>query len=147
MFHYGKIIFDLQILILMFIQSERERDYTLYAQVLKSIIKYIFAFNHYNYARWFTIYVDDLMELELVCTNVYKEFCSGNFVIRKTINPFSAIALDQAHKQKNAIFMMVLLVLSVYFLRAWILHWDIERLQIQKYFIGRNCCSKKSCGK
>ena len=74
MFHYWKMIFDLQILILMFIWSQRERDFALYDQVLKSIMKYIFAFNHYNYVRWLTIHVDDLIKLELVCGNVYKEF-------------------------------------------------------------------------
>lgn len=102
MFHYWKMIFDLQVLILMFIRSERERDFPLYVQVLKSAMKYIFAFNHYNYARWLTVHVDDLMKLEEVCPDVYKEFCSGNFVVRKTTNPFSAIALDQAHEQNNA---------------------------------------------
>ena len=71
--------------------------------VLKSIMKYIFAFKHYNYARWLTNHVDDLMKLELVCSNVYKEFCSANFVARKTINPFSATAFNQAHEQNNAI--------------------------------------------
>ena len=101
MFHYWKMI--LQILILTFIRSESERDFTFYVQVLKSIVKYIFVFNHYNYARWLTIHVDDLMKLELVCPNVYKGFCSGNFVVRKTINLFSVIALDQAHEQNNAI--------------------------------------------
>ena len=50
-FHYWKMIFDLQVLILMFIRLERERDFALYLQVLKSIMKYTFAFNHYNYAR------------------------------------------------------------------------------------------------
>ena len=59
MFHYSEMIFDLQILILMFIRSERERDFALYVQVLKSIMQYIFAFSHYNYARWLTIHVDD----------------------------------------------------------------------------------------
>ena len=66
-------------------------------------MKYIFAFKHYNYAGWLIIHVDDLMKLELVCPNDYKQFCSGNFVVRKTINPFSAIALDQAYEQNNAI--------------------------------------------
>ena len=103
MFHYWKMIFDLKVLILMFIRSERQRDFTLYVQVLNSIMKYIFAFNNYSYARWLTIHVDDLMKLELVCPNVYKEFCSGNFVVRKTITSFSVIALDQAHEQNNAI--------------------------------------------
>ena len=81
----------------MFIRLQKERDFALYVQVLKSIMKYNFAFNHYT--RWLTINVGDLMKLELVCPNVYKEFCSGNFFVRKTINPFSAIALDQAHEQ------------------------------------------------
>ena len=91
------MLFDLQILILMFIRLQKERDFALYVQVLKSIMKYNFAFNHYT--RWLTINVGDLMKLELVCPNVYKEFCSGNFFVRKTIKPFSAIALDQAHEQ------------------------------------------------
>ena len=104
MFYYWKKIFDLQILIFMFIRSEIERDFACMSKCLSpSIIKYIFALNHYNYARWLTIHVDDLMKLELVCPNVYKEFCSGNFVVQKTINPFSAIAVDQAHEQNNAV--------------------------------------------
>ena len=103
MFHYWKMIFNLQILILIIIRPEREQYFALYVQVLKSIMKHIFDFNHYNHARWLTIHVDDLMKLELVCPNVYKEFCSGNFVIRKTINPFLAIALDQAHEQNKGI--------------------------------------------
>ena len=88
MFHYWKMIFDLQILILMFIRLEREQDLAFYVQVIKSIMKCIFAFNHHKYIHWFSIHVDDLMKLELVCPNVYKEFCSGNFVTQKTINPF-----------------------------------------------------------
>lgn len=34
---------------------------------------------------------------------VYAEFLKGNFVIRKTQRPFSALAVDQAHEQHNAI--------------------------------------------
>ena len=90
----------------MFIRLEREQDFTFYVQVLKSIIKCIFAFNHYNYARWFTIHVDDLMKL-VRPPNVYTEFRSGNFVVRKTINHFSAIAMDQAHEQNNAIIKVI----------------------------------------
>ena len=85
------------------IRSSCLNIHALHVQVLKLIMKYIFAFNHFNYARWFTIHVDDLMKLELVCPNIYKEFCSGNFVVRKTLNPFSAIVLGRAHEQNNAI--------------------------------------------
>ena len=48
MFHNWKTTFDLQIPILMFIRSERERDFALYIQVIKSIMKHIFAFNYYS---------------------------------------------------------------------------------------------------
>ena len=65
-------------------------------------MKYVFALNHYNYARWLSVHVDDLMKLQIVCHEIYEEFCTGNFVVRKTTNPFSAIALDQAHEQNNA---------------------------------------------
>ena len=103
MFHNWKTTFDLQIPILMFIQSQRKRDFTLYVQVFKSIMNIIFTFNHYNYTQWLTIHVDDLMKLELVFPNVHKEFCSGNFFFRETINSFSAIALNQADEQNNTI--------------------------------------------
>ena len=41
MFRYWKMLFDLQILILMFTRLEREQDFALYVQVLKPIVKYI----------------------------------------------------------------------------------------------------------
>ena len=34
---------------------------------------------------------------------VEAEFKSGNFVVHKTSNKFSAMALDQAHEQNNAL--------------------------------------------
>ena len=103
MFHNWKTTFDLQIPILMFIQSQRERDFTLYVQVLKSIMKIIFTFSHNNYTQWLTIHVDDAIKLELVFPYVHQEFCSANFIFRKTINPFSAIALNQADEQNNTV--------------------------------------------
>ena len=102
MFHYWKLIFDFQILILLFICAQREKNFLLYVHVLKSSMKYIFAFNHYNYARWLSIHVNDLMRLSVTCPDIYDEFMSGKFVLQKTDKPFSAIALDQGHEQKNA---------------------------------------------
>ena len=66
-------------------------------------MKYIFAFNHYSYARWLSIQVDDLLKLEYKCPDVYKEFCNEHFVISKTGDAFSSIALDQAHRQNNVV--------------------------------------------
>ena len=46
MFDYWKMIFDLQTLVLMFLQTEREQDFALYFQLLKSVVKYVSTFNH-----------------------------------------------------------------------------------------------------
>ena len=35
--------------------------------------------------------------------NVAEQFSQGKFVVRKTSRPFSAISVDHAHEQNNAI--------------------------------------------
>ena len=96
MFHYWNMIFGLQVLILQFTPSERQRNFDLYVHVLNSSVKYIFALNHYNYARWL-----DLLKLEYTRPDVYKEFCIGHFVIIKTENLFSSIAIHQCCYKKS----------------------------------------------
>ena len=66
-------------------------------------MKYIFTLNHNNDARWLSLHVDDLLKLEYTCPDAYKEFCNGYFVISKTENLVSSIAINQAHKQNNAV--------------------------------------------
>ena len=43
------------------------------------------------------------MKVEYTCPDVYKEICTEHFVISKAENPFSSIAVNQAHEQNNAI--------------------------------------------
>ena len=100
--HYWKLIFDFQILVLTFIRAQREKNFLLYVHVLKVSVKYIFALNHHRYARWLSEHVDDLMRLPYTCPELYEQFLASNFVLQKTNNPFSAIALDQGHEQNNA---------------------------------------------
>ena len=92
------MIFDLQVLILQVVCSEREKNFNLHVDVLNLSIKYIFALNQYYYAHWVSMHVDDLLKLEYTYLDVYKEFCNGHFVISKTENLFSSIAIDQTHK-------------------------------------------------
>ena len=80
----------------LFIQ--REINFNLYI-VLHSSIKYTFALSHYNYARWLNLLDDDLLKLEYICSDMYKEFCNGIFAVSKSENPFSSMTIDQAHKQ------------------------------------------------
>ena len=63
----------------------------------------MFALDHYRYARWMTIYVKDLLELQLTCPTIYAEFQKGNFVTHKTRHNFSSLANDKVHERLNAI--------------------------------------------
>ena len=56
-----------------------------------------------NYARWLSVHVRDMQQLATKHPDIYREFQKGNFTVRKTMNPFSSMAIDQAHEQANAV--------------------------------------------
>ncbi|CAG9770258.1 unnamed protein product [Ceutorhynchus assimilis] len=101
-FEYWILLLNLEILLLCFVRSIRLGDYVLFKDSLREALPWIFIFNHSNYARWLTIHLRDLEELPTKAPDVFKEFSSGNFVVRKTSNPFSALGVDHAHEQNNA---------------------------------------------
>ncbi len=65
-----------------------------------SLLKYIgcagyfFAFDHYNYARWFSVHISDMSSLS---ASFRQEF-QNNWVVSKTQHGFSSIPIDQAHE-------------------------------------------------
>ena len=61
------------------------------------------AMVHVNYAQWLSVHIEDLAALEETYGDVFRHFSSGAYVARKTKRMFSAIALDQAHEQCNAL--------------------------------------------
>lgn len=64
------MIFDLQVLILQSVCPGIERILKLYVDVLNSPLKYIFALNHYGYARWLNLHVDGLLKLVYKCSDI-----------------------------------------------------------------------------
>ena len=101
MFYYCKIVFDLQVLFLQFVRSDRERNFNLY--VVKFVKKIHFSWNHCNNVRQLSIHIDDLLKLKCTCLYVCKKFCNQYFSISKIGNPLFSIALGQAHEQNNAV--------------------------------------------
>ena len=98
---YWKIIFEVQLGILIFVRSIREGNFKLYLAALYSFLKWYFAFDKYNYARWATIYWSDMASLEITCPTVYNELMQGHFSFLKTKSEFSRMPLDQLHEQNN----------------------------------------------
>ena len=101
MFKYWLTIFNLQIDYLIFVQSLSERNFLLFVNVLKSLVKWFFIFDQYNYARWISVHLQDLIHLPLTCPNIYKEFLNGHIDVQITEKSFSKIHYDHAHEQSN----------------------------------------------
>ena len=64
---------------------------------------WFFALDHYNYSRWIPVHIRDMTTLYLTHPEIYNEFCSAHFTVKKTSHSFSNIAIDEAHEQNNAV--------------------------------------------
>ena len=62
----------------------------------------MFALDHTHYSRWLPVHIRDMSLLSETHPVILAEFLAGKFVVYKTSNKFSAIAIDQCHEQNNA---------------------------------------------
>ena len=95
-------VLELEVLVLEIVRALREGDFLSYVQSVAALVPPMFALDHTNYARWLPVHIRDMASLESNHPTVYQKFLSGAFVVNKTRNPFSSIALDHAHEQENA---------------------------------------------
>ena len=101
-FHFWRIALSLEILLLIFVRSLRDGNFSLYIEVLDEMAPWFFALDHTNYARWLPIHIRDMANLHRMHPDVTTEFQKGHFVVTKTAHSFSKIPTDQAHEQNNA---------------------------------------------
>ena len=101
MFKYWMLIMKFQINYLVFIRSMREDNFKLFVKILMLLIKWFFIFDHYNYIRWLSVHIRDLLSLPITCPQLYQEFERGNFVVQISSREFSRIHYDQAREQSN----------------------------------------------
>ena len=62
-----------------------------------------FALDHTHYSRWLPVHIRDMVTLRARVPDVAEQFSQVKFVVRKTNRPFSAISVNNAHEQNNAI--------------------------------------------
>ena len=97
-----QLIFNVKILLLLFVWSQREADSQLRTDVLRSFMKYYFALDHCNYARWLSVHLFDCKVLKFTAADVFTTFMDDCFTFQKTSTEFSRKPLDQVHEQINA---------------------------------------------
>ncbi|KAJ8375399.1 hypothetical protein SKAU_G00059790 [Synaphobranchus kaupii] len=93
----------MELVIFSLIRAFREANFTLYCQALSELIPYFFANNNVNYARWLPVHLRDMLSLHQIHPELALEFHNGKFVVHKSSREFSAMAIDQAHEQANAL--------------------------------------------
>jgi hypothetical protein len=96
-------ILCLQTLLLAYVRSLRSGSHDLYVSSLLKLVPWFFALDHTHYARWISVHIRDMQALPHMHPSIHDAFNEGKFVVRKTKNKFSSIALDHCHEQNNAI--------------------------------------------
>ena len=95
---YWDIILQIEVFVLIFIRSHREKNFPLYVEALDALMFMYFAVNYYNYSRWVSVHIRDMKSLP---KDVKEDFMK-NWVVQKTCRRFSAVPLAQTHEQENA---------------------------------------------
>ena len=102
LFYFWNMCIKLKSLLMKFLHFQREGVYSAYVDSLAEIILWLFTFDHSHYARWLSVHLHDLSNLQSISPNTYEEFVKGHFVTQKSSHKFSKLAHDQVHEQLNA---------------------------------------------
>ena len=102
-FHFRHLVLSMELTILSLVRAFREANFTLYCHALCAVIPFFFANNNVNYARLRPVHLKDMLSLEHMHPDVFQEFQTVKFIVFTSSRTFSAMAIDQAHEQENAV--------------------------------------------
>ena len=102
MFGYWTLVKQFELHVLLFVRAIRESDFSLYVASLQKLMPWFFAFDRTHYCRWLSVHIQDMISLPHTVPYVYEAFTRGQFTVHKTPRRFSAMSVDQAHEQQNA---------------------------------------------
>ena len=98
MAHYWSLVINLHIEILVFVPSIRG-NFPLFVQSLRNLLKWVFALDHTNYAKWLTIHVFNLISIPTTHPDVYQQMLKGFFSFAKTSFFTNGIRLSPSAEQ------------------------------------------------
>ena len=84
MFKFWFTVLQLQLTVLVFVRSIRTANFQLYVQSLTKLVPWFFSLDHFNYSRWISVHLRDMVTLAHLHPNIYTEFVMGNLTVRKT---------------------------------------------------------------
>ena len=89
-------------MVLTFIRSIRGANFNLPIKSLRNLSPWFFSLDQTHYARWMSVHLRDMQNLETNHPDIYSEFQRSHFAVSKSNRHFSNIAIDQTHEQLNA---------------------------------------------
>ncbi|KAL8561352.1 hypothetical protein ACOMHN_040430 [Nucella lapillus] len=87
-------------ILLLFTRAQRDGIWELHLSAFQSMLTYFMRYNHTNYARWGTVYLNEMHQLP---PEVKSEFDAGNFVVKRTPHRFNQVDPDQSQEWLNAV--------------------------------------------
>ncbi len=87
-------------ILLLFIRAQREGLWSLHIHSFQHMLPLFMRYDHTNYARWGTIYLNEMHQLP---AEVQQEFDSGNFVVKRSSLKFNQVDPDQSQEWLNGI--------------------------------------------
>ncbi len=87
-------------ILLQFIRAQRDGMWKLHIYAFQRMLPLFMRYDHTNYARWGTIYLNEMHQLP---AEIKREFESGNFVVKGTGLKFNQVDPDQSQEWLNGI--------------------------------------------
>ena len=87
-------------ILLLFIRAQRDGVWNLHIHAFQRMLPLFMRYDHTNYARWGTIYLNEMHQLP---AEVQKEFDCGNIVVKRTSLKFNQVDPDESQEWLNGI--------------------------------------------
>ena len=97
-YQYWWTYLEMVTILLQFTRAQRDGIWELHLHSFQAMLPFFMRYDHFNYARWGTIYLNDMHQLPV---DVQTEFQNGNFVVKRANLKFNQVSPDQSQEWLN----------------------------------------------
>ena len=99
MMEFWQSYLDTVDLLLCFVRATREGDWKLHLTCIQNMIPWFHAYDHYNYARYASLYWCQMKHLLESHPEAHTKMLQGEFAVRRSCRGFTRTAVDQTLEQ------------------------------------------------
>ena len=99
MFRFWQLYIGMVNLLLRFVRSFREGNWSLHTNCVHGVLPFMFACQRQNYAWSLSYYYSEMCQLPANHPDVFNAFCNGEFAVRRSGKAFAALPVDQTIEQ------------------------------------------------